>query len=124
MLRRVSSVQNRENCSVVESLQRFVASRSNSAARSSRSQREEHPVGEQAPLGDDTSIPRSNSMERVQKYLKRDPSGQSKQTLDRTKPPRAASLGASKQVRFDIKEGLKEMIKDSSSSGFNAAKIH
>lgn len=43
---------------------------------------------------------------------------------EKSKPPRAVSLGASKQVRFDIKEGLKEMIKDSSGQEFNASKIH
>ena len=40
----------------------------------------------------------------------------------RQKPPRATSQNNSKQVRFDIKEGLKEMMKDSAEK-FNAAQI-
>ena len=38
------------------------------------------------------------------------------------KPPRASSQNNSKQVRFDIKEGLRGMMKDSAEK-FNAAQI-
>ena len=106
-MRRVASARMQQNVSVSESLQHFIASRSNSVARSSRgaiSQNEDEGVTDLAPntanlskvnnrqqetSGDAREESRtSTSMERAAKYLRRDTSSRQHDSIEAQAPTR------------------------------------
>ena len=81
---------------------------------------------------DEEGTRKASSMERAEKYLRRDNSNQmrtqqqlasERDSVSLNKPPRSSSQTGNKQVRFDIKEGLRGMIKESGPA-FDAAHVH
>ena len=109
----------KEKSSVGDSLNAFIASRSNSAAkRRSPSQNlsNEEDYLQQQPL----ALTRNQSGDRALKYLRSTATLPEVDRIDcepsderQIKPPRSAkSQAPAKQVRFDIKEGLRDMIRD------------
>ena len=108
------------NGSVSASLKGFIASRSNSVGKRRSSSHNLSNDEEQPPREKSHAFKREKSSDRVLKYLRRNASQQEAERVERqrsgeqpTKAPRSAkSQGVSKQVRFDIKAGLRDMIRD------------
>ena len=112
--------QSKLNGSVGDSLHAFIASRSNSAAKRRTPSQNLSNDEEQQPIEKTHFFKRDKGDEKVLKYLRRNASQQAADRAQRQrsgeqgpKPPRSAkSQAMSKQVRFDIKEGLRDMIRD------------